>query len=291
MADAPESPESTPSPDSIDTYNNTLNDYYQLKQEYEKRWNKIKRRIKNMNISNKEKRARLKRKKVKCIHCKQPGGTLFTNKDGILKAVCGNTEKACKLHIELKKGDWSLVPSKIEEAEQVLERLKKRIIATKLELLFGLEEESNVIKRFEQIKQRYESWYTHLVDLETLLEQKYNWKERKEDIVKDNLKLYTLNEEFKDAIEEYQKSNNLTNLQEAIEIYIKQILSVEKDLDNNKYSSISVCCTTEDTLWCKEDDKTGDEKNYIYILKTPQIGILQNEAAWEDGTIIAADKI
>ena len=291
MEDTPKTSDSTSSPDSIDTYNNTLNDYYQLKQEYEKRWNKIKRRIKSMNISNKDKRARLKKKKVKCIQCKQPGGTLFTNKDGILKAVCGNKEKPCKLHIELKKGDWSLVPTKIEEAEQVLERLKKLIIETKLELLFGLEEESNVIKRFEQIKQKYENWYTHLVDLETLLEQNYNWKERKEDIVKDNLKLYTLNEEFKEATEEYEKSNNITNLQEAIEIYIKQILSVEKDLEYNKYSSISVCCTTEETLWCEEDDKSDNKKNYIYILKTPQIGILQNEAAWEEGTVIAADKI
>ena len=67
MEDTLELPESTPSPDSIDVYNNTLNDYYQLKQEYEKRWNKIKRRIKSMNISNKEKRARLKKKKIKLL--------------------------------------------------------------------------------------------------------------------------------------------------------------------------------------------------------------------------------
>ena len=284
-------PESIQTPDSFVLYNNTLSDYYQLKQEYEKRWNKIKRKIKNMDISNKEKRARLKRKKVKCIQCKQPGGTLFTNKDGVLKAVCGHKAKPCKLHIELKKGKWKLVPSEIEDAEQVLERLKKRIIETKLELLFGLEEEDGVIKRFEQIKQKYESWYAHLVDLETLLEQNYNWKEKKEKIEKDNLKLYILNEEFKEAIEEFKKSNNLTNLQEAIEIYIKQILPVEKNLEHNKYSSISVCCTTEDTLWCKEDDKTGNEKNYIYILKTPQIGILENEEEWDEGIIIAADKI
>ena len=104
--------ENTTFNERTDTYNDLLHEYYRLKQEYEIKWKKIKRRIKNMNISKKEKRAQLKKKKVRCIQCKQPGGTLFTNKDGILKAICGNKEKPCKLHIEIKRGNWGLLPSK-----------------------------------------------------------------------------------------------------------------------------------------------------------------------------------
>ena len=289
MAESVESPQFS---DPADAYNDLLHEYYRLKQEYEKKWNKIKRRIKNMNISKKEKRAQLKKQKVKCIQCRRSGGTLFTNKDGILKVICGNKEKPCKLHIELKRGDWGLLPSKIQEAQNNLEHMKKLIIETKLELLFGLEEEDRVVSRFEEIKKRYENWYTHLIDLETFLEEKYNWKERKANIEQDNLKLYILNEEFKEATNEYKKSNNIKNLQEAIEIYIKQILPLEEEILYNKYSSISVCCTTEGSLWCKEDDKKSNkDKDYQYILKTPKIGILQNEGIWEEGTIIAADKI
>ena len=170
--------------------------------------------------------------------------------------------------------------------------MKKLIIETKLEFLFGLEEEDRVVARFEEIKKRYENWYTHLIDLETFLEEKYNWKERKANIEQDNLKLYIINEEFKEAINEYKKSNNIKNLQEAIEIYIKQILPLEEEIQYNKYSSISVCCTAGETLWCKEDDKKSNkDKDYTYVLKTPQIGILQNEGIWEEGAIIAADKI
>ena len=81
-----------------------LNKYYKLKQRYENSINKIKENIKKNypELSTLKTRKKIK-KAIKCIKCKKSGGTLFTNNNNILKAVCGNSEDPCNLHIEFKK--------------------------------------------------------------------------------------------------------------------------------------------------------------------------------------------
>ena len=39
------------------------------------------------------------------MNCKKEGGTIFSNKDGILKAVCGRKDDKCNLDIEINNVD------------------------------------------------------------------------------------------------------------------------------------------------------------------------------------------
>ena len=59
----------------------SINKYYELKKVY--------------NLKNK------KNLEKKCIKCNKDGGTIFTSKKGILKAICGNKYDKCNLNIEI----------------------------------------------------------------------------------------------------------------------------------------------------------------------------------------------
>ena len=86
-----------------------IDNYFKLKQKYEKQINDYISKIrKNEDLTKREKQLLFKQFKPKCINCKQPGGTLFTNKDRVLKAVCGSTEP-CKLDIEINQGKYANV--------------------------------------------------------------------------------------------------------------------------------------------------------------------------------------
>ncbi len=83
-------------------YNAAIEEYYKLKQEYDRTYKRKLRVLKNKDISLKEKRELLHKIKLPCIHCKKRVGTIFTNEGGVLKAVCGGTPQ-CSLILKYKR--------------------------------------------------------------------------------------------------------------------------------------------------------------------------------------------
>jgi hypothetical protein len=76
-----------------------MDKYYILKKKYEETvTNEKKKILKNDSLSSADKRVRFKEIAFKCIKCKQKGGTIFTNNNNILKAVCGSSTP-CDLNI------------------------------------------------------------------------------------------------------------------------------------------------------------------------------------------------
>jgi len=60
--------------------------YYKLKGDYDKKYQNAKKKIVKSGLALSQMKKKLKSMKMKCINCKQDGGTIFTNKDGILTA-------------------------------------------------------------------------------------------------------------------------------------------------------------------------------------------------------------
>ena len=79
--------------------------YYKLKGDYDKKYAHAKHTIfqSRNDISDKKRKAKIKKIKRKCVKCKQSGGTIFSNSNGILIARCGNKENPCSLDIQIKK--------------------------------------------------------------------------------------------------------------------------------------------------------------------------------------------
>ena len=266
---------------SQEDYMQALRQYYKLKQTYEKYYREKKRKIKNRDISLQEKKNLLRKFKMPCINCRKKGGTIFTNDNGILKAICGVAQSPCSLDIEIKKADWRYLPTVIENVKGIAHKIKKQIIETKLNFLFGLESEDITIKAFEKLKTEFDSAYALLVDLEERLQVNYAEKQRAEEIEQYKLQLYLANEEFSAAIEGYRAAQNAALLSDAIEIYIDKILELQKLIQETKYAEIYVDKEKKNGVLIL--DREPPDK---YVLKAFPLGILQNEEEWEPGTII-----
>jgi hypothetical protein len=125
--------------------------YYKLKEKYEITLQKQKQKIMDTELSKKEKQARFKRLKIKCINCKKDGGTIFTNKNSTLKAVCGS-EEPCNLNIELFKSNCIDKQEELRLYADDLNKYKTSIIMTKLDFLFGYSSEAETLTLFEETR-------------------------------------------------------------------------------------------------------------------------------------------
>jgi hypothetical protein len=131
----------------------SLSKYYQLKQKYEESMNRRKLVIKkNKDLSIKEKKIRIKKLLGNCANCGKPGGTIFEEKNGMLKAVCGN-KTPCDLNINLKRKLYDNIPDLEQKNYKASENLKMRIIMTKLDYLFGLvNSKDETVDKFNTLK-------------------------------------------------------------------------------------------------------------------------------------------
>jgi hypothetical protein len=209
-------------------YLKVLNEFYKLKHLYESTYkNKINtlKKTKNRN----ELHNAIKKIKRKCVACKKSGGTIFTTNDNTLKAVCGNVDNPCNLHIELQKGYIVHQDNFLKNIEESIELNKKNIISTKLSLLFGLEEEDISMKLFEDYKN----------DLSEALEQMQFWEEKQHknnsvtiklpegtDLEEYNSKKITITDETKYEEVDVEKKIYLQKKEQELEGYIS-------DLNNN----------------------------------------------------------
>ena len=129
--------------------------YYELKQKYQTRINNRKNTIKkNEELTLKEKRAQYKKIVPKCINCDKAGGTLFEEKNGMLKAVCASSNP-CDLNINIKRVCYDDMRNLTLEYDKTSENLKMRIIMTKLDYLFGVNtSKEDTIDKFNELKDK-----------------------------------------------------------------------------------------------------------------------------------------
>lgn len=260
-------------------YNDALENYYRLKGDYDRTYKRKLRAIKNKDISLKEKRELFSKLKLPCIHCKKRVGTIFTNQGGVLKAVCGGTPK-CKLNIEIKKADTRYLPAVIANIQDVLQNIKREIIETKLDFLFGLETEKATITLFETLKEKFHKANALLVNLEHIIQESYAIKERQEAVEEATLQLYLENERFVSAVTQYKETENSTFLTDAIEIYITKILDLQERIQYSKYADIYIDRENKDGVIILDK-----EPPVTYALKTPDLTIRQKEHEWDPGRI------
>ena len=126
-----------------------MDKYYSLKQKYEDTIASDKKRILNSQttVNIKEK---FKNIKIKCINCKRNGGTIFTNKNHILKAVCGNSDP-CDLNIEINKGEYVNLREITDINSDIIDSLKKEIILVKLNVMFSFIDKTEALSQFNYL--------------------------------------------------------------------------------------------------------------------------------------------
>lgn len=247
------------------TYLEQLNEYYNLKKNYENSIEKEKRNIiNNEKLSSKEKRYEYEQIKHKCINCKRPVGSIFslkydTEKEGrILKAMCGDKVNPCPLNIVISLGEFDTYSANIKNIEDIIKTDKNTIIKEKNKLLFGYTQTEDALSTFETLKNNI-SEYTGFLSFE--LNAYMDIIENPEERAMLNNKIeeaYILIANIKDYMSRYNSSNDTQFVKDSVDIYVNSLTPKLNDIlrlkykyckveldDNNVYHLIQKKNTTE----------------------------------------------
>jgi hypothetical protein len=140
--------------------NDAIHGYYSMKEKYNTALEKRRQRLMNdpiinwKSLSAQQKAKRLAIIKPACIVCKQDGGSIFTETDGKLKAICGNISQPCGFHIEVIRGKYISLETLMNESLEEVRATKDEIIRMKLDLLFQFISEDELVEQFDAVQHK-----------------------------------------------------------------------------------------------------------------------------------------
>jgi len=220
-----------------------LNNYYRLKNNYESSLDKEKNTIiQNSNLSWKEKRLEFKNYKPKCINCKRPVGTLFSRTydekeyTRILKAMCGDLQNPCNLNITLNIGYIDTIPNIIKEDEKDIEDAKLSIIKDKNNLLFGYITTEEALENFDKLKKDIVDITNSLESIQKLWINISDNKEKEDLLKKTQEESYLIINNIKTIVNEYDHTGNHNLINDAVNIYVNQLIPKLKVIMDLKYN-------------------------------------------------------
>lgn len=220
-----------------DTIKGKIDEYYKLKNQYESKYEKAKKKIlKDENLTTKEKQVRIKQIKPVCYNCKNPGGSLFLNDGKSLKIICGNQEKPCKLNFEVnKEGLYFNAPIISKEISNKIEDGKDELIKSKLQFLFSYISEEKVIEILQNFKKGYDGQQDVLDYVNNVILSATDNKDKERDIKDKEVEIYIQIQEFKRLINSFKEEGKQSYLSDALEIYTTKIIPIAEALRNEKY--------------------------------------------------------
>jgi hypothetical protein len=257
-------------------FTDALNTYYKLKDTYENSYKKDKNKIiKTKGLSWKEKRIEYTKLKPKCINCKRPVGTFFStvakNSERTLVAKCGDKKNPCSLNIVINLGYIINLSTQLTNDEKKIAQIKKDIIIDKNKLLFGYLSSKDAVEKFDEVKESFSgisinyeyslNSYTDIIDN----------KEKKEELQKEEAEAQLIIGNMKKMISEFEKSNDVQFVNDAVEVYVKEMVplldiimkkkyaysGVDYDEDTNMYKLIQVPFSIEKLEWDLAENSQG----------------------------------
>lgn len=213
------------------SFSDAFNEYYKLKNKYDKKLHREIEKISTSNNSNKKEKfdnAKL------CIKCKQKGGTIFLQKGNLLIAKCGSSTP-CELNIQLQRATYKKVDDEIKIFNEKIIKEKQNTILTKLDYLYTIQDSETTKEQFNKLKSnfieltnQYEKYITHYNNLIHNKDNNLLLKELNNTLF-DNVEI------IKNNIDQFDKSGDLQYIKENIDLYINTLTPIVKRILNLNY--------------------------------------------------------
>tara|TARA_B100000035_G_scaffold315321_1_gene335227 strand:- start:636 stop:1514 length:879 start_codon:yes stop_codon:yes gene_type:complete len=282
-------------------YMKVLENYYKLKNKYEKKRHDYKRTFlkKNPQASIIEKKQALEdfKKRRKCINCNQTGGTIFTREGENLVAYC-NCIQPCNLNINIKPPTIIGITDNLENLKHDINERKRIITEYKLDLLFELDNEEVILNEFQTNKDELETlltYHSNLTEINENLNEKISIAiegseenitvNKKQYLVDKQKQLNNLVNDYKKNISEYKKSGEISILNDALLIYKNVILPLQNEIRQYKYQKIFI-----DSHSKSNTGKINKKEMPVYHITKQQISIENRYVNNEDFEIIENKK-
>ena len=213
------------------SFNDAFNEYYKLKNKYDKKLRREAEKIAKTEDSNKKQI--FENTKV-CVKCKQKGGTIFTQKGNLLIAKCGSSNP-CSLNIQLERAIYKKVTDELNTLNDIIISEKQNTILTKLDYLFTIQDNEKTQETFNKFKtnfveltnqyEKYISYYNNLI----------NNKDDKLALKELNATLFGNIENIKNNLSEFDKTGDLQFIKDSIDLYINTLTPLVKRIMNLNY--------------------------------------------------------
>lgn len=222
-------------------YTDALNEYFRMKDEYEKKIHTKKKMIYEKEPNKKMAKQLMRQYNPKCVKCSRPVGTIFKkDENNTYKAICGDTRNPCNLNIEIFTGTLLNFQTIFDITKEDLDDVRDIVIRQKLDTLFDYVSEEEATKLFKTQTEVY-------IDAETSHKgylEKYNEMHNnpiKKQQIQDKLKaLFSLVEKNKELIDEYKKTHNREFLKTAVDLQRTDIKSTIDSLRSLKHGIMEI---------------------------------------------------
>jgi len=221
-------------------YLQSINEYFRLKNEYEKAFLTLKRKAYHKGGSKKEKKRLVGDVKAQCIYCKRKVGSLFTHKDKYYTTKCGDQRNPCKLDISIYEGDHTNIEEVINLFSEDVEQDKEQIIIDKLNSVFKYINADSYAEDFKKHITNYNE--TSDIYKETLnrYDLIHNNEEKKLSIEKKTDEIIKIKDNLNKIVEEYKKTGNKKLLKTLLETYKKDLIPAIEHLRKLTYAHMFV---------------------------------------------------
>lgn len=219
-------------------YKTALNQFFRIKNNYEKELKKKKEKLREKYPNIKNYKKALINLKNKCIKCERPVGTIFSLKNNTYGAVCGDTSKPCELNISLYKGDYVNIQNALYEfisPKDEINEMKDKIIIQKMNTLFNYISEGKSIELFKEKMEMFESDMKLYEKLLFKYRDVYDNKERKETLDEKNKEIQGILKYIKELLKEYEKTNERNVLQTVVNLYQEELVPKINIYNGMKY--------------------------------------------------------
>lgn len=234
---------------SEERYLEAFKAYYMLKHDYENKLHRQKRKIFNSdNLSDREKRKEIAKLQPKCINCKRPGGTIFTQDGKNLKATCGNTSP-CQLNIDITRGTYYNAFYLLQGAQYGSNERKTDIILSKLNLLFNYTNEEETAEQFEELLNEYKDAESTLQFIQSSINETVDNPEKKEKLDEKKLELFDFVTDVKTNIQTYKNEQSTYMLADAVKTTVENIMPLAGNIRQLTYSVNSVSYDSDDETY------------------------------------------
>lgn len=225
--------------------NDILNEFYQLKEKYEKTYYEkyVKKIIKSTNKGNKEKkREYAKLPKPECVNCKRNVGTIFSvvhdkeelRRNFVIK--CGDISDPCPLDIKFFYGNRVSYESEIRSQTESLNEVKDKFVFEKNNAIFGYNSPDVASEIFNKLTDELKT----ITDITGFLIEKnilVNENPAKKELIgklQDELQKEYISP-YKQFIYRFIQENNLDYCKDAVQLYVNEIIPKVKEIQKLKY--------------------------------------------------------
>ena len=176
----------------------------------------------------------------KCISCQRRVGSIFSLKNDIYSAICGDATHPCGLNIRIHRGGFLLIDDVLNENKKALEVMKDKIIRNKYDMVFQYLDEKKSVDEFRNMYDEYTLWSMHYKKSLDKYNSLYNNVHEEERYNNQLTRVYELKDELNKLRDQYVKDNKHEILVEMMHLYKTQFLPELHQLTTIKYKSCEV---------------------------------------------------